>query len=622
MNALLIVVPLAPLVAAAVVLLLGRRLAGGEGWLVVAGGGVSLAALLALLGQAPAVTAVWARSGGFTLTVGLQLDALARFGALLVAGVALIIDVYAAAYMAEDEGRIRFFAAFSFFVGAMLTLVLANSLLLLFAAWEGVGLASFLLIGHWHREKEPRQAAQKAFLVTRLGDLGFLLGWLLALGATGTTDIGVFLDAVRVGLAAGVPLTLLALLFFAGAVGKSAQLPLTAWLPAAMAGPTPVSALIHSATMVAAGVYLVLRLFPLFAAAPAALAAVLWLGGLTALFAALVATVQTDIKRVLAWSTVSQLGEMMLALGLGGPLAAAYHLATHAAFKSTLFLTAGVVEHATGSRDLRRLGGLAPRMPVTTLAFAGAALALAGVPPFSGFWSEEAILAQAIGTAPLAAVCLVVLIFLAGVYISRLGAAAFWHWPGAPEPEVQGVRPLLQASTLLMAVGAVALGWVLSPFIGQILPFQEAPRAGLAWRLGTILASLAGLALGTWRARQWGPMPALGPWPAGLERLLEAATVAPAHLALAIARLLTYVEGGLDSVARGLAGATLHLAGWTAVSDERGFSDGVDRAAAWFGQAGGWLRRLQTGRVYYYTLGLLSWVLLVAVGALAWLILH
>jgi NADH-quinone oxidoreductase subunit L len=657
LRGLLLTVPLAPLGAAVAVLLVGRRLRSYVGWLVVAGSVVSLGALGALLAAspgatpaastAPAAAAIWARSGGFVVTVGLEFDALARFGALLVAIVALIVDVYAAAYMAGDEGRVRFFAGFSFFVAAMLTLVLANSLLLLFAAWEGVGLASFLLIGHWYREPEARRGAQKAFLITRLGDLGFLLAWLLVLGATGTTDIGAFLDAVQGGLAFGVPLTALALLFFAGAAGKSAQLPLTAWLPPAMAGPTPVSALIHSATMVAAGVYLVLRLYPLFAAAPAALTAILWIGGITALFAALVATVQTDVKRVLAWSTVSQLGEMMLALGLGGPLAAAYHLATHAAFKSALFLTAGIVDHATGSRDLRHLGGLGRRLPWATLAFAGAALALAGFPPFSGFWSEEAILGRAVATAPAAAGLMVFLIFLAGVYISRLGAAVFWHWPGSSAPATKRVSPWLQISTAALAVAAVALGWILSPHIARILPFAPAPEASVAWRIGVVAASLGGLALGAWRVRTKGPVAAFGPWPEALERILEAGTMAPARLSLVVARVVAGGEGVLDGAARGqgraairaaqgagdlegaidravrgVARTTVRLARWTAVSDDRGFSDGLDAAATWLGRAAARLRRLQTGRLYYYTLGLLLWVLAVAAGALAWLFLH
>jgi NADH-quinone oxidoreductase subunit L len=644
LRVLLVAVPLAPLMAALAVLVLGRRLPRGGGWLVVAGSGLSLAALLILViaGGTPAVAADWATSGGWTLTVGLALDPLARFAALLVAAVALLVDLYAAAYMAEDEGRVRFFATFAFFVGAMLALVLADSFLLLFAAWEGVGLASFLLIGHWYREEAGRRGAQKAFLLTRLGDLGFLLAWLLAVGATGTTDIGAFLDAVRGGMALGLPLTTLALLFFAGAAGKSAQLPLTAWLPAAMAGPTPVSALIHSATMVAAGVYLLLRLFPLFQAAPAALAVVLWVGGLTALFAALVATVQTDLKRILAWSTISQLGEMMLALGLGGPLAAAYHLATHAAFKSTLFLTAGVIDHSAGSRDLRQLGGLARRLPLAALAFAGAGLALAGVPPFSGFWSEEAILARAVAASPAVAGLLLALIFFAGVYISRAAAATFGDWPGAPRPEVHRVQPLLRGSTAVLALAAVALGGILSPFLGGLLPFEEAHGAGLAWRLGAVTAGLAGLALGTWRVYRRGPVPALGSWPAVLEEGLELATLAPARLALAIARLLDGVEGTLDRAALGtarlavlvagsidrledaidraaawLAGAALDLARWTAMSDDRGFAQGLDRAAGWIGRAGTALRRFQTGHLYYYTLAILLWVLALAAGAVA-----
>ncbi len=330
--------------------------------------------------------------------MGLRLDGIAYAAALLVAGISLPVLVYSTAYTAGEEGVPRFFAGMSFFVGAMLTLVLADSLLLLYAAWEWVGLASWLLIGFRFREEEARRAARKAFLVTRIGDSGFLLAWLLVLTTFGSTDLGALLTAAGDGMPDGLG-TLLPLLFFFAAVGKSAQLPLSAWLPPAMAGPTPVSALIHSATMVAAGVFLVLRLWPLFAASPAALQVILWIGGVTALLAALAATVQYDLKRVLAWSTISQLGEMMLALGLGAPLAAAWHLGTHAAFKSTLFLAAGAVEHGGGGRDLRCMGGLAKRLPWSAVAFAVAAVALAGIPPFSGFWSEDAILAAAVGPA-------------------------------------------------------------------------------------------------------------------------------------------------------------------------------------------------------------------------------
>ena len=408
MTALLLAVPFVPLLAALVIPVLGKRLP--SGWVSAGATGVSLALLLALFGSSPKVTATWLGIGPYTLTVGLSLDSLSYLLALLVVGVGFLVGVYAVGYMADEGGKPRFYSTLSFFIGAMLTLVLSNSLLLLFAAWESVGLASYLLIGFWYTQRDAKEAARKAFLMTRLGDLGLLLGWLLLLLAVGTTDIQSVLGAVGTALPVGTA-TLAASLLLLGALGKSAQLPLTAWLPDAMAGPTPVSALIHSATMVAAGVYLLLRLFPLYEAAPGVLTAVLWLGALTALFAALVATVQTDLKRVLAWSTVSQLGEMFFALGLGGAFAAAFHLTAQALFKSVLFLTAGAVGHIVGGYDLRKMGGLWRQLPLTAGVFTAAGLTLAGVPPLSAFWSEEAILTRAASVSPFAGAFFLLLIF-------------------------------------------------------------------------------------------------------------------------------------------------------------------------------------------------------------------
>ena len=339
MSAVLFAVPFIPLLAAFVILFFGAKLPLKGAWLSAGASGLSLLLVLILTGQNITMSEVWLETGPFTLTVGLTLDPLSYLLALIVSSVSFLVGVYAVGYMADERGKPRFFALMSFFVGAMLTLILGNSFLLLFAAWEGVGLASYGLIGFWYTQEDARRAACKAFLMTRLGDLGLLLGWLWLWLELGTTDIPTVLSTI--GTLPDALLTAIALLLLLGALGKSAQLPLTAWLPDAMAGPTPVSALIHSATMVAAGVYLLLRLFPLFEAAPGALTVILTLGALTALFAALVATAQSDLKRVLAWSTVSQLGEMMLALGLGGAGAAAFHLSMHAFFKSDALFGGG-----------------------------------------------------------------------------------------------------------------------------------------------------------------------------------------------------------------------------------------------------------------------------------------
>jgi NADH-quinone oxidoreductase subunit L len=452
----------------------------------------------------------------------------------------------------------------------------------------------------------------------------------------GSTQIEAFLRAVQSGVFSVTTLNLLALLFLSGSIGKSAQLPLTAWLPAAMVGPAPVSALIHSATMVAAGVYLILRLFPLFAAAPVAMAALLLVGGLTSLLASLAATVQTDLKRVLAWSTASQLGEMMLALGLAGPFAAAFRLVTHAAFKAALFLSAGAVDRAAGTRDLWRLGRLAWKMPLTALAFGLAAVSLAGIPPFSGFWSEDAILGRAAAAGWSLVIFILMLVFLAGIYISRAAVATFAAWPGAPGPEAHDPGWKMKAGMSALALASVLLGWILQDQRAAWLSFPRSAEPGLLWRLSTIAAGMAGLAFGAWRVRQHGPKPALGHLPQLLEKGLEAATYAPARLVLAISRSIGTLERRLDGVAQALVGlnikvalqtirfedgfdrlefgigqTALRLAAETEATEERGFSNSLERFAALFSQGGQWLRRLQTGKIYLYILGMITWILMV-----------
>ncbi len=635
MKALLIGVPSMPILAGLAVLFLGRRFTRVASWVPVAGSGISFLLLIVLWARETSVDALWMQSGGFQLTVGLELNPLSYFFGLLVAFIALLVDIYSIGYMAGEANQRRFFATFSFFAAAMLTLVLADSFLLLFAAWEGVGVASFLLIGFWFEREEARRAAQKAFLLTRLGDLGFLLAWLLVMLLVGSTQIDVFLQVVQSGVFGVGTLTLLALLFLSGAIGKSAQLPLTAWLPAAMAGPTPVSALIHSATMVAAGVYLILRLFPLFSAAPGALGVLLWVGALTSLLASLVATVQMDLKRVLAWSTASQLGEMMIALGLAGPLAAAFQLATHAAIKATLFLSAGAVDRATGTRDLRRLGRLARKMPLTTLVFGLAAVSLVGMPPFSGFWSEEAILGQAAAVGGGLAIFILALNFLAGSYISRATTATFAGWPGSPEPDARDPEWRMKVGMSALGLAAALLGWIL---LSQIMAWLFLPRFAapvLLLRLSAVVAAIAGLAFGSWRVLQQGPEPALGRLPCLLEDGLEAVTDAPVRQILAISRYIetlercldgvtqalvelfvqvalrtSSIENGFDRLGFGLSKAILSLAAGTESTEEQGFSNSLDRFAALFSRGGQWLRKLQTGRIYSYILGIIAWVLL------------
>jgi len=378
-----------------------RKLAGVIGCATVAASfGLALAAWGAL--QAPGILAVesstwhWIEAGSFTVDVSLVADRLSSVMLLVVTGVGFLIHVYSLGYMAHDPGKAKFFAYLNLFVFAMLALVLSSSLLGLFIGWEGVGLCSYLLIGFWYEKGWPAEAAQKAFVVNRVGDACFLVGSFLLLRLFGTLDLSEIAGANfhMLGAHSG-EIALAALLLFGGACGKSAQFPLFTWLPDAMAGPTPVSALIHAATMVTAGVYLVLRLNPLFAAVPAVLFTIGIVGAFTALIGASTALRQNDIKKVLAYSTVSQLGYMFLGLSAGAWSAALFHLVTHAFFKGLLFLGSGSVIHGMhDEQDMRKMGGLRRATPRTFMTFVAGAAALSGLPLLSGFFSKDEILAR------------------------------------------------------------------------------------------------------------------------------------------------------------------------------------------------------------------------------------
>lgn len=338
----------------------------------------------------------WIPIAGIDAGLSLLVDPLSLWMTMIITGVGFLIHVYSIGYMEHDEDYVRYFACLNFFVFAMLLLVLASNLLLLFVGWEGVGLASYLLIGYFYTRPAAAAAATKAFVVNRIGDFGFLLALLLTFTLFGTSDIQTISSKAAQTFAVGAPIiTVLTLLYFVGACGKSAQLPLHVWLPDAMEGPTPVSALIHAATMVTAGVYLLVRMHALFDLAPLTMAIVGIVGGLTSLFAALCAMGQTDLKRVLAYSTVSQLGLMFLACGAGAYYAAMFHLTTHAFVKALLFLTAGNVLHMMhGVTDMRHMGGLKAKMPWSNALFLLGALAMSGIPPLSAFFSKDMILEE------------------------------------------------------------------------------------------------------------------------------------------------------------------------------------------------------------------------------------
>src|SRR5437660_7424966 len=336
----------------------------------------------------------WVSAGDFETSVAAYVDPLTGIMLLVVTGVGALIHLYSVGYMHDDPGYPRYFAYMHLVVFSMTMLVLAGNFLLLYVFWEAVGLCSYLLIGFWYTRPAASQAGKKAFIVNRVGDFGFGLGIMWLWSAVGTLDY----DAAFAAISGVEPSTAtgIALLLFMGACGKSAQLPLHTWLPDAMEGPTPVSALIHAATMVTAGVYMVARSHVIFEHSPVALEVVAWIGVATALFAATIGLVQTDIKRVLAYSTVSQLGYMFLGCGIGAYTAAVFHLMTHAFFKALLFLTAGSVIHAlSGEQDIRKMGGLSSKIPWTYRLFLIGTVAIAGIPPLAGFWSKDEILAHA-----------------------------------------------------------------------------------------------------------------------------------------------------------------------------------------------------------------------------------
>jgi NADH-quinone oxidoreductase subunit L len=445
-TSLLIVAP--PIVSATILLLFGKRLGkalgDGVGWIAVLAVAASFAgAVMTFLDvvsrhhdERSVVVNVfeWIAAGDFGVAIDFLLDPLSATMLLVVTGVGLLIHIYSVGYMHGDDRFPRFFAYLNLFMASMLLLVLANNLLLLYVGWEGVGLCSYLLIGFWFERPAAANAAKKAFIVNRIGDFAFLLGIFVLASAVGTLTLGQINEQAG-AMTAGIA-TIAALLLFAGATGKSAQIPLYVWLPDAMEGPTPVSALIHAATMVTAGVYMVARLSPVFeASGETALMVVGIVGGATALWAALMACAEYDIKRVLAYSTVSQLGYMFLAHGVGAYSAGIFHLVTHAFFKALMFLGAGAVMHAlNGETDMRKMGGLRKVMPIVGWTFMLGWLAISGVIPFAGFFSKDAILASAWvdGNYALWGVGIVTA-FLTAFYMSRLYLRVFEGRTKVPE---------------------------------------------------------------------------------------------------------------------------------------------------------------------------------------------
>jgi NADH-quinone oxidoreductase subunit L len=449
----------------------------------------------------------WFSIGDLDFNLGIRIDGLTAIMLIVVTSVATLVQIYSQGYMHNDPGYRRYYAYMSLFATSMLGLILADNLLMLFVFWELVGLSSYLLIGFWFHKPSAAAAAKKAFIVTRIGDLGLLAALLLIGTRAATFQIDTIHDLVIAGAITGTTLTLFGLGIFAGAVGKSAQFPLHVWLPDAMEGPTPVSALIHAATMVAAGVYLVARFFPIFEASPDAREVVAWVGAITVAIGALIALVQTDLKRVLAYSTISQLGYMMLALGVFGYGAAVFHLFTHAFFKALLFLGSGSVNHATNTFDMRKMGGLRHTMPITFITFLIGSLSLAGIFPLAGFFSKDEILAEAwvenralYGIAAIAA-------FLTALYMFRAIFLTFFgkykggeivqeedenmQFAGMPSVPHEPSR-VMTIPLVILAIGAIGAGWLafgrtFHEFVEAALP--EPPHHVVPFSYGIAISS-------------------------------------------------------------------------------------------------------------------------------------
>lgn len=562
-----------------------------------------------LSGGATAYGVDWLRIGDTVIGWGVAVDEISVTMLGLVTFVALLVQVYSLGYMKHDghydPGLGRYYAFHSLFVAAMLALVLADNLLFLYIAWELVGLGSYLLIGFWYERRSAAEAAKKAFVTTRIGDVGLLIGIILLFRATGTFDISTIIHIAQNGGISDVTLTASTLLIFMGAMGKSAQFPFHVWLPDAMEGPTPVSALIHAATMVAAGVYLVARLMPLFELDHTVLLIVASVGLFTFIFAGTIALVVTDIKRVLAYSTVSHLGLMMLALGSGGVGVALFHLVAHGVSKAMLFLGAGSVMHAMNEEtDIRKMGGLLKRMPITGWTFIIGAASLAGVIPLAGFFTKDEVLLHVLEHLPPVYIVLALAgVALSALYMARVTFVAFLGQPKSDHSEVHESPAIMTVPLLLLAPFAVVVGllafglWEGYHGFAAFIEGKGEFHLVLWLSVASLLLAGAGIVVC---------------WLAYVRGSLSAADIA-ARFAL-IHRILInkyYVDEAYQWVIDRLA---LALARFVAVFDRAVVNDvGVDGPADMVKLSGLRMRFAQTGRIYNYGMAMAAGVVILAV---------
>jgi NADH-quinone oxidoreductase subunit L len=632
MNAAYVVLAL-PLAGFVLLLWLGRRL--GEpaaGWLatlMAAGSFVAtVVTFTSLLGKDAAQRSViktvftWVPVAGLHVDAALQLDPLSVTMALFVTGVGTLIHLYSIGYMHGDEHYSRFFLLLNLFLFSMLSLVLADNFLFSFLGWEGVGFCSYQLISFWFERERAAVAGKKAFVTNRVGDFGFMIGTFLIFGHFGSlnyTEVFKGLTGAP-GALASVTATGIALMLFLGAAGKSAQLPLYIWLPDAMEGPTPVSALIHAATMVTAGVYLMARVSPILQYAPDARTTIAVVGAATAFFAATIACAQDDIKRVLAYSTISQLGYMFLAIGSAGYIAGIFHMVTHAFFKALLFLCAGSVIHGLHEeQDMKNMGALRKWMPITFVTFVVGWLAISGIPPFAGFWSKDDILAAAWHRSPALWAVGFITAGLTAYYMSRQVALVWFgeaRWKSEPHPAeaddaaakpgITQHEPVADSHhgephespwqmtfpLVVLAIGAAAGGLINLPFfkldllakwLEPVLPPDPHLDSGLKLTLAIAVTALCVV----------GVVAGFVPW----NRRAERPNLEPAVLAHG-----WYYD---EAVSAFVGGPGTELADFTAYTVDKGVIDGGVNGVAWLvRQGGGQLRKLQTGYVRNYALGL------------------
>jgi NADH-quinone oxidoreductase subunit L len=631
-------IPALPAIAFFLILFVGKRTPDGGAPIGIAAVGISFVMSLSVLfhfvhGGDPAGRSLFYLTAGFLhLDVGQYVDGLTAVMFIVVTTVSLLVQIYSTSYMHGDKRYTWFFAVLSIFTAAMLTVVIADNLFELLVGWEVMGVCSYLLIGHWWEEKENSNAAIKAFITTRIGDVAFMFGiFVLTVAAGGAANIQGLAHLVETHAIGPGTLTVAALLLFGGAIGKSAQFPLYVWLPDAMAGPTPVSALIHAATMVAAGVYMVGRMFFVFAGSGHALAFVGTIGSITMLLAALLALVQDDIKRVLAYSTVSQLAYMVAGLALGerGYTAGLFHLFTHAFFKALLFLGAGSIIHSVHSNNMSEMGGLRKAMPVTFWTFLIGSLALAGIFPFAGFWSKDEIISTAYHSGHYAiwAVGLLTAIITA-FYVTRMIMLTFFgEYRGTAHPHESPLA--ITGPLVVLAVGSCVVGFLNATAFNIHLftdwvhfgPVAKSEPFNYGFAAVSLIGAFLGIAVGhrlyaRWRVRE--PLMALGPGYTllvnkyYLDDVYMRGIVRPTQYGLSSAAYWVN-QNVLDGAVNGAAWLTRRLSAGTNTVDSRVVDGAVNGVGLLARLAGRSLRGVQTGDVQRYAVYLFVGVAAIAI---------